>query len=236
MAAEVLQRQVAKLKSKPSESRQLQAELDKVEQEQKNIIQQISDRAAEGRPRLAALDDMLDRLEEKRADLSRQLTAQGSDAPDDMAERLAELRAQINPDTAQLVLDTLLFYLRDHADTATKQPFVDIVRQLVQKVVIGKTPGHQPASLEVHGRIASILAAMDAATIMEERFKLLRHHDYLARIETGELETEAKRKKLLDAYAEELMRKRNHPARAADLIHAMSLQDRLHQSMFLLGV
>lgn len=104
----------------------------------------------------------------------------------------------------QHVVDKLLFYLRDHADTTTKQPFVDLVRQFVQTVVIGKTPGHQPASLEVHGRIASILAAMEATTNMEERFKLLRHHDYLARIETGELDTEGKRKKLLDAYTEEL--------------------------------
>ncbi|GGB13925.1 resolvase [Brucella endophytica] len=208
VAADVLQRQTAKLKSQPALGQHLKTELSKVEQEQKNIIQQISDRAAESRPRLAALDDMLDRLEEKRADLSEQLTAQGSAAPDDTADRLAELRAQINPDTVQHILDTVLFYLRDHADTATKQPFVDIIRQFVQKVVIGKTPGHQPASLEVHGRIASILAAMDAARIMEERFKLLKHHDYLARIGTGELETDAKRKKLLDAYAEELSVKR----------------------------
>ena len=55
------------------------------------------------------------------------------------------------------------------------------MRQFIQKVVIGKAPGHQPATLEVHGRIASILAAMEAATLME---------------------------KLLDAYAEELLLKR----------------------------
>ncbi|MBB3309620.1 hypothetical protein FHT78_001349 [Rhizobium sp. BK196] len=53
------------------------------------------------------------------------------------------------------------------------------MRQFIQKVVIGKAPGHQPATLEVHGRIASILAAMEAATLME---------------------------KLLDAYAEERKR------------------------------
>ena len=47
--------------------------------------------------------------------------------------------------------------LREHADAETKQRFINIVRQFIQKVVIGKTPGHQPASLEVHGRIASIL-------------------------------------------------------------------------------
>ena len=207
VATSVTQRQTAKLKSQPSQSQQLKAELTKAEQEQKNIIQQIRDRVMEGRPRLAALGDMLDRLEEKRNDLSAQLT-ELSEAEPDMSDRLSALRAQINPETVQHIVDSLLFYLRDHADTTTKQPFVDLVRQFVQKVVIGKTPGHQPASLEVHGRIASILGAMEATTILEERFKLRKRHDYLTRVETGELDTEQKQKKLLDAYAEELSVKR----------------------------
>jgi hypothetical protein len=41
-------------------------------------------------------------------------------------------------------------------DEDAKRGLMPIVRQLVQKVVIGKTPGHQPASLQVHGLIASI--------------------------------------------------------------------------------
>ena len=45
-----------------------------------------------------------------------------------------------------------------------------LVRELVQKVVIGKTPGHQPATLQVHGLIASILAQMDVLTLLEQRF------------------------------------------------------------------
>jgi hypothetical protein len=49
---------------------------------------------------------------------------------------------------------------------------------------------------------------MEATTILEERFKLLSDHDYLARLNAGEIDTELKRKKLLDAYAEELSVKR----------------------------
>ena len=60
----------------------------------------------------------------------------------------------------------------------------------------------------MHGRIASILAAMDAATIMESRLKLMQEHDFQRRLNAGELDTEAKRKKLLGAYAEELERKK----------------------------
>lgn len=98
--------------------------------------------------------------------------------------------------------------MREHPDTETKQPFINMVRQFIQKVVIDKTPGYQPASLEVHGRIASILAAMEAATIMEKQFEALTRHNYLERLRAGELDTEQKQKKLLDAYAEELSLKR----------------------------
>ena len=74
--------------------------------------------------------------------------------------------------------------------------------------MIAKTPGHPPASLEVHGQIAAILAAMEAATIMEERLKLLQEHDFQRRLDAGELDTELKQQKLLEAYVEELERKK----------------------------
>jgi hypothetical protein len=122
--------------------------LNKAEQEQQSIIGQISDRAAGGRPRLAALDDMLDRLEATRSEI-----AAAKPTEDDGVDRLADLRAQVNPDNVRRIVETLLFYLRDHADTTAKQPFIDLVRQFIQKVVIGKTPGHQPATLEVHGPV-----------------------------------------------------------------------------------
>ncbi|NNU39175.1 hypothetical protein G9X64_22370 [Rhizobium sophorae] len=92
--------------------------------------------------------------------------------------------------------------MHEHADSETKQLFFNIVHQFIQKVVIGKTPGHQPASLEVHSRIASILAAMEAVAIMERQFESLNRHDYLGKLRAGEIDTEQKQKKLLDAYAE----------------------------------
>ncbi len=203
VATEVLQRQKAKLKSQPSQTGQLNADLKKAEQQQASIIQQITDRALEGRPRLPALDDRLDQLEAQRAELTAKLATLTIVEPD-TTMRLAELRKQINPEAVQQIMTLVLFYMRDGMDAQTMQPFIAIIRQLIQKVVIGKTPGHQPASLEVHGRIASILAAMEASTILEERLKLLQAHDFERRAASGELETEAKRKKLLDAYAEEL--------------------------------
>ncbi|MGR6429664.1 hypothetical protein ACU5AY_01975 [Rhizobium sp. PAMB 3174] len=60
----------------------------------------------------------------------------------------------------------------------------------------------------MYARIASILTAMKAASILEERFRLLKRHEYLEKLHAGELEGEQAQKKLLDAYAEELSVKR----------------------------
>ncbi|MBO0132887.1 recombinase, partial [Agrobacterium sp. Rnr] len=57
-------------------------------------------------------------------------------------------------------------------------------------------PGHQPATLEVHGLIASILAQMDVLDLMERRFVAEVHADFIERLEAGEIDTEQKQKKL----------------------------------------
>ncbi len=80
-----------------------------------------------------------------------------------------------------------------------------IVRDLIQKVVIGKTPGHQPATL--HGSIANIMASMEVLDLREQQFLAAAQNDFMARLASGELDTDAKKQKLLKAYAEELLRK-----------------------------
>ncbi len=68
-----------------------------------------------------------------------------------------KLKAEVSPKAVELVINSAFYYMREHADTENKQPFINILHQCIQKVVIVKTPGHQPASLEVHDRIAGIL-------------------------------------------------------------------------------
>ncbi len=75
--------------------------------------------------------------------------------------------------------------MRDAADKDLKQRYITMIRMLVQKVVVGPTPGHQPAELAIHGRIASILAAMEATTILERQFELRKQHAYLEGIDSG---------------------------------------------------
>ncbi|THK36193.1 hypothetical protein EHS39_20145 [Ensifer sp. MPMI2T] len=62
VAGQARQKLAASINNEPDERQRVSGELKAVEREQRQIIQQISDRAAEGRPRRAALDDMLDQL------------------------------------------------------------------------------------------------------------------------------------------------------------------------------
>ncbi len=63
---------------------------------------------------------------------------------------------------------------------------------------------HQPAALQVHGSIANIMVSMEVIDLMARQFLATAQNDFMARMAAGELDTEDKRKKLLDAYAEEL--------------------------------
>ena len=74
-------------------------------------------------------------------------------------------------------------------------------------MVIGKTPGHQPATLQVHGTIANIMASMELLDLMEQQFLAAAQNDFMSRLASGEQDPAAKRQKLLNAYVEELSRK-----------------------------
>ncbi|MDS7597976.1 hypothetical protein N7578_20930, partial [Agrobacterium tumefaciens] len=89
---------------------------------------------------------------------------------EDFGEKIRKLKAQFNPANTELAIRELIFLARNNADEQAKRRLMPIVRQFIQKVVIGKPPGHQLACLGVPGRIASILAAMQAATILEKQF------------------------------------------------------------------
>ncbi|MDW9709549.1 recombinase family protein [Sinorhizobium meliloti] len=198
--------EVTRLKSVPSRKDQVAAELAKIKSAQSSLMQQIQDRHTEGRPRLAILDDQLDELEITREKLVLELA--GTETPaEDFQEKIAKLKQQFNPANVEVAIRKLLFLARNNGDEHAKQRLMPIVRDLIQTVVIGKTPGHQPASLQVHGDIANIMASMEVLDLMEQQFLAAAGNDLMARIASGEINTQHKKKKLLDAYAEELQRK-----------------------------
>ncbi|MDH0116910.1 recombinase family protein, partial [Rhizobium pusense] len=199
--------ETTKLKSAPSRRDELAEELATIKSKQASLMQQIQDRQAEGRPRLAILDDQLDELEVTREKLVKELAATAEEPVEDFQVKIAKLKAQFNPANTEIAIRKLIFLARNNADEQAKRRLMPIVRDLIQTVVIGKTPGHQPAALQVHGDIANIMASMDVIDIMQQQFVASAQNDMMARIASGEIHTEAKKKKLLEAYAEELLRK-----------------------------
>ncbi len=199
--------ETTKLKSAPSRRDELAEKLTTIKSKQASLMQQIQDRHAEGRPRLAILDDQLDELEVTREKLVKELAGTTEQPAEDFQEKIAKLKAQFNPANTELAIRELIFLARNNADEQAKRRLMPIVRDLIQTVVIGKTPGHQPAALQVHGDIANIMASMDVIDILQQQFVAAAQNDFMARIASGEIDTEAKKEKLLEAYSEELLRR-----------------------------
>lgn len=162
--------EVSKLKTTPSRKDQVTSELATIKSKQASLMQQIQDRHTEGRPRLAILDDNLDDLEVAREKLVKELAATAEAPAEDFQEKIAKLKVQFNPENTEIAIRKLLFLARNNADEHAKRRLMPIVRDLIQTVVIGKTAGHQPASLQVHGDIANIMASMDVIDLMEQQF------------------------------------------------------------------
>ncbi|PZM15299.1 hypothetical protein [Rhizobium tubonense] len=99
----------------------------------------------------------LDELEATRERLVLELEAVAAPS-EDFQEKIAKVRQQFNPANIEVSIRKLIFLARNNADEQAKQRLMPIVRDLIQTVVIGKTRGHQPASLQVHGSIANIMA------------------------------------------------------------------------------
>ncbi|WP_139330634.1 hypothetical protein [Rhizobium sp. RU33A] len=78
------------------------------------------------------------------------------------------------------------------------------MRDLIRIAVIGTTPGHRPASLQVHGDIAHIMTSMDVIDVLQQQFITAAQNDLMTRLTSGEIDTEAKKNKLIEAYINEL--------------------------------
>jgi DNA invertase Pin-like site-specific DNA recombinase len=171
------------------------------QQEQKTILKQIADRIQANRPAIASLDDMVDELEVKIANLRQELEVARTTKPANLAD-------DVTAEMVERVINALMYYLREHADTETKQPFVNIIRGLIQQVVIGPAEHGNGVELYVHGAIVSILATMDTIKAMEAEFRTAQEYEFHNLIDKGVLDTEAKRDKFLALCAEELEGKR----------------------------
>ena len=96
----------------------------------------------------------------------------------------------------------------EHADTETKQPFINIVRQSSRRSSSARHPAISRHHLRSMAGSLPFSRRWKRRRSLEKRFEALQRHDYLERLRAGSIDTAQKRKKLLDAYAEELFEKR----------------------------
>ncbi|WP_377295444.1 recombinase family protein [Rhizobium sp. SG2393] len=181
ISQKMIAHEVGKLKNAPSRKDEVAAELASIKATQASLMQQIQERTLEGRPRLAILDDQLDELEVTREKLVAERA--GLETPaEDFSEKIDRLKAQSNPQNMEIAIRKLLFLARNNADEQAKRRLMPVVRDLIQTVEIGQTPGHQPASIQAHGDIAMIMASMDVIDVMRQQFVAAAHNALLSRL------------------------------------------------------
>lgn len=180
----------------------IEAAIDRKSKEQRSILQQITARAMEGKKPYAAQEEMADELEDEIEKLKADLANLREAGPG------VSLADQVTPEAIKDILNIVMYYVREHADTETKQPFVRLVRELIQFVEIGVAADGKETELTVYGQIVGILASMDALEAYEAEYKTAVTYEMRRQIQTGVLDTEEKCDKFLRHFDEELAKKR----------------------------
>jgi len=165
-------------KSTPSRKAELEAELAKIKAAQASLMQQIQNRHAEGRP--------------------------GDEPAEEFSGEDREAEGAVQCQTMAIGIRKLIFLARNNADGLAKRRLMPIVRDLIQTVVSGITPGHQPASLHVHGDIAHVMASMHVIDVLQHQFTTSAQNDPTARMVSTEIHTEHKKNNLIKANIKEL--------------------------------
>jgi DNA invertase Pin-like site-specific DNA recombinase len=180
----------------------LEASIESKTREQRSILQQITARVMEGKKPFAAHEQMADELEEEIEKLKVDI-AELRTAP-----KGPSISEQVTPEAIKAVVDAILYLMREHADAETKQPFIQIIRALIQVVEIGVAADGKETELTVYGQIVGILASMDALEAYEAEYKTAVNLEYYRQIDAGVLDTDDKQNKFLRHFDEELAKKR----------------------------
>ncbi|TCA72213.1 hypothetical protein E0H62_20025 [Rhizobium leguminosarum bv. viciae] len=190
---EEINRQVQKAAAASAKATEtIEAKLDAIDSKQKLIAEQMTQRMLAGQMKIAAFDQMLDDLEKERARLALELEAA---TPISLTRKKSDKAGLhnpgdsivVNPAMFQSVLDAMTTALKGAGDSNdTLAGYGQFVRSLVQKVVIAPSPDNRRADLTIHGRLASILASMEAFQDYSARMREHYHRDYSTRVKAGE--------------------------------------------------
>lgn len=142
---------------------ELLSSIRKIELQQRHLMEQLAIRASEGRPPIPAVNDMIDTHEVNRAALQKNLDS----LP---VTTTSKPTGTINGMMMNAISQAVVYVLKNSNDPSN-EPWFQMVREMIQKVIISPSPDYARAELTIYGRLASIMASMAA---WEEQSKI--HH------------------------------------------------------------
>ncbi len=187
------------------------AKLSTIAAKQKLIAEQMTERLLAGQMKIAAFDQMLDDLEQERAHLAAELEA-ATPKPDSKSGNGGRNPGDpiiINPSMYRAALDAMTTALKgkNSEKNETLAAYGEFVRSLIPKVVVAPSDDGKLANLTIHGRLATILASMEAFQDYSTRMREHYHRDYTTRVQAGEF-GDAKGKIFYLGRVQEILRKK----------------------------
>ena len=159
----------------------LQAELRDVTKRQDIVAARVTERLMKGQLHIEAFDKMLDDLQKQREEIEADLSRTSS-------KRTGPPKTFIiNPSMYAAAIGALTVVARTgNTENDDVQRHFNFVRELVQKVVIVPSADGKAAELTIVGRLASILASMQAFQEYSAGLRQRHHDEYTRRAKAGE--------------------------------------------------
>lgn len=189
----------ASAKNLSGEQAALERELLKVEKKIQNTAEAIAIGAGAG---LATLTQMLGSLEGQKTALEKQL--QHLISADTEVELLSEA---VVTKVMVAALETMATMDMSKVDPQYRDPFFSLIQKMIQKVIIAPNP-IKGVDLMIHGRLATILATLEAWHAEEANLTEKYKQEYLEKCAAGTLKTDEEEAAFIERVNAELESKR----------------------------
>ncbi len=185
----------ATAKAGERDQEKLKSQLNDVSRKQEAIATQITDRILNGQPQIEAFNKMLDDLQRQRDEIEASLRIQQT------KRRGPPKTFTINPSMFTAAIGALTAVARagasEHDDV---QRHFNFLRELVQKVVIAPSVDGKSAELTIHGRLAGVIASMQAFQDYSAGLREQHANEFARRLRAGEFRDRAEKMAYLSRF------------------------------------
>ncbi|MEL7482360.1 MAG: recombinase family protein, partial [Pseudomonadota bacterium] len=181
--------------SQGQERARLEREISRIDKKIKNTAEAIAEGGGAG---LATLTTMLAGFEQQKADLNEELNTISGEVP--------ELQLVSEADVAQTLLaalEAMATVDMSFVEPTYRDQFFTLIQSMVQKVVIAPNP-EKGVDLQVHGRLATILATLEAWKEEEARMTKDFQEEFADKCARGEIRTDVQEAVFLERINAEL--------------------------------